>query len=123
MKTDVRLSTKFVTAQNAHQVGVLVTLAGEAPARRAPLNSAEFAELLDAEDEEPRRFSVSPASGDGEQDVVELAQRAVAERRVLTILYAAEHDLASAARSVEPHQVAYAEGRWYVVAWCRRGEG
>jgi len=40
LKTDVRLSTKFVTAQNAHQVGVLVTLAGEAPARRAPLNIA-----------------------------------------------------------------------------------
>ena len=40
MKTDVRLSTKFVTAQNAHQVGVLVTLAGEAPARRAPINVA-----------------------------------------------------------------------------------
>ena len=40
MKTDVRLSTKFVTAQNAHKVGVLVTLAGEAPARRAPLNIA-----------------------------------------------------------------------------------
>jgi Ca-activated chloride channel family protein len=40
LKTDVRLSTKFVTAQNAHQVGVLVTLAGEAPVRRAPLNIA-----------------------------------------------------------------------------------
>jgi hypothetical protein len=40
LKTDVRLSTKFVTAQNAHKVGVLVTLAGEAPARRAPLNIA-----------------------------------------------------------------------------------
>jgi len=40
VKTDVRLSTKFVTAQNAHQVGVLVTLTGEAPARRAPINVA-----------------------------------------------------------------------------------
>jgi hypothetical protein len=40
LKTDVRLSTKFVTAQNAHQVGVLVTLADEAPVRRAPLNTA-----------------------------------------------------------------------------------
>ncbi|MCX6634592.1 MAG: VWA domain-containing protein [Acidobacteria bacterium] len=40
MKTDVRLSTKFLTAQGAHQVGVLVTLAGEAPARRAPINVA-----------------------------------------------------------------------------------
>ncbi len=40
MKTDVKLSTRFVTAQNAHQVGVLVTVAGEAPARRAPINVA-----------------------------------------------------------------------------------
>ena len=40
MKTDVRLSTRFLTAQGAHQVGVLVTLAGEAPARRAPINVA-----------------------------------------------------------------------------------
>ena len=85
--------------------------------------SAEFAKLLEAVDGGPRRVAVSPASGDGEQEVAELAQRAVAERRVLQILYAAEHDLSSAARSVEPHQVAYAEGRWYVVAWCRRGEG
>lgn len=40
MKTDVRLSTKFLTAQNAHQVGVLVTVGGEAPPRRAPINVA-----------------------------------------------------------------------------------
>jgi Ca-activated chloride channel family protein len=38
--TDVRLSTRFLTAQNAHQVGVLVTLAGETPSRRAPINVA-----------------------------------------------------------------------------------
>jgi Ca-activated chloride channel family protein len=40
VKTDVRLSTKFLTAQGAHQVGVLVTIAGEAPARRAAINVA-----------------------------------------------------------------------------------
>ena len=34
MKTDVRLSTRFLTTQNAHQVGMLVTLAGEMPVRR-----------------------------------------------------------------------------------------
>jgi Ca-activated chloride channel homolog len=38
--TDLRLSTRFLTAQNAHQVGVLVTLAGETPSRRAPINVA-----------------------------------------------------------------------------------
>ena len=40
MKADIRLSTKFLTTQNAHQVGMLVTLAGEAPAVRAPINVA-----------------------------------------------------------------------------------
>ncbi|HET7603622.1 MAG TPA: VWA domain-containing protein [Gemmatimonadales bacterium] len=38
MKSDVQLSTRFATTQNAHQVGMLVTLAGEAPTRRAPIN-------------------------------------------------------------------------------------
>jgi Ca-activated chloride channel family protein len=38
MKTDVRLSTRFVTTQNAHQVGMLVSLEGETPVRRTPIN-------------------------------------------------------------------------------------
>jgi len=40
MRTDVKLSTKFLTTQNAHQVGVLVTLSGEVPLQRAPINVA-----------------------------------------------------------------------------------
>ena len=40
MKTDVRLSTRFLTTQNAHQVGMLVTLDGETPVRRPPVNVA-----------------------------------------------------------------------------------
>src|SRR6478672_973123 len=40
MKTDVRLSTRFLTTQNAHQVGMLVTLEGETPVRRPPVNVA-----------------------------------------------------------------------------------
>ena len=40
MKSDVRLSTRFLTAQNAHQVGVLVSLEGSAPVRRPPINIA-----------------------------------------------------------------------------------
>jgi hypothetical protein len=35
MHADVRLSTSFHTTQNAHQVGVLVSLAGDRPVRRA----------------------------------------------------------------------------------------
>ena len=40
MKADIRLSTRFITTQNAHQVGMLVTLSGEAPAGRRPINVA-----------------------------------------------------------------------------------
>lgn len=40
MKTDVRLSTRFLTTQNAHQVGLLVTLEGGTPVRRAQINVA-----------------------------------------------------------------------------------
>jgi Ca-activated chloride channel homolog len=40
MKADVRLSTRFLTTQNAHQVGMLVTLVGEAPVNRSPINVA-----------------------------------------------------------------------------------
>src|SRR3954447_19359928 len=40
MKADIRLSTRFLSTQNAHQVGMLVTLSAEAPSRRAPINVA-----------------------------------------------------------------------------------
>jgi proteasome accessory factor C len=104
------------------EVGQAAPASAAASPRTEPL-SAEFAKLLQSVDDAPRRFAVSPAAGDGEAEVVELAQRAVAERRVLRILYAAEHDLEGVTRRVEPHQVAYADGRWYVVAWCRHGAG
>ena len=38
MRTDVKLSTQFLAAQNAHQVGLLVTVTGDTPLRRPPLN-------------------------------------------------------------------------------------
>src|SRR6478752_6448249 len=40
MKADVRLSTRFLTTQNAHQVGMLVTLSADAPTQRPPINVA-----------------------------------------------------------------------------------
>ena len=40
MRSNVKLSTKFLTTQNAHQVGLLVNLEGDAPVRRAPINIA-----------------------------------------------------------------------------------
>jgi Ca-activated chloride channel family protein len=38
MKSDVQLSTRFATTQNAHQVGMLISLAGDPSTRRAPIN-------------------------------------------------------------------------------------
>jgi Ca-activated chloride channel family protein len=40
MKANVSLSTQFVTSQNAHQIRALVSLNGEAPVKRAPINVA-----------------------------------------------------------------------------------
>jgi Ca-activated chloride channel family protein len=40
MNADIKLSTRFLTAQNAHQVGLLITVAGEAAGKRTPINVA-----------------------------------------------------------------------------------
>jgi Ca-activated chloride channel family protein len=40
MRADVQLSTKFLTTQNAHQVGLLVTIGADAPVNRSPINVA-----------------------------------------------------------------------------------
>ena len=39
MRTQVQLSTRFLTTQNAHQVGILTTLSADAPPSRAPINT------------------------------------------------------------------------------------
>jgi Ca-activated chloride channel family protein len=66
MRTDVSLSTKFLTTQNAHQVGLLTTITGEQPAsaKRPPINVALVLDCsgsmsgapLDAAREAARRF-------------------------------------------------------------------
>lgn len=38
MRPDIKLSTRFLTTQNAHQVGLLVSLEGAAPSSRPPIN-------------------------------------------------------------------------------------
>lgn len=40
MHTNVEVSTKFLTTQNAHQVGLLVTIGADAPVNRPPINVA-----------------------------------------------------------------------------------
>ncbi len=40
MQADLNLSTEFVTAQHAHQIRLLVSLKGENPTQRAPINTS-----------------------------------------------------------------------------------
>jgi proteasome accessory factor C len=68
-------------------------------------------------------LGVGPVAGAGEAAVAELAHRAADEHHLLSILYVGGHDRIGKQRLVEPHQVLFAEGRAYVVAWCRATEG
>ena len=83
--------------------------------------SRGLAEALGPGASAAQRLDVAPSAGAGEAAVAALARRAMDEHRVLSILYTDERDRAGTPRSVEPHQVVFAEGRIYVVAWCRRG--
>jgi len=85
--------------------------------------SSELANLVTLDESAARSYRVGPTTGAGEADVADLARRATAEHRVLSILYAGERDRAGTARGIEPHQVVLAEGRTYVVAWCRHSGG
>jgi proteasome accessory factor C len=67
--------------------------------------------------------NVGLVPGGGEAAVADLARRAADEHRLLSILYVGGHDRIGRQRLVEPHQVLFAEGRAYVVAWCRASEG
>src|SRR6185503_10647131 len=40
MRPDVKVSTKFITSQNSHQIGLLIELSADQPPRRAPINVA-----------------------------------------------------------------------------------
>lgn len=95
-----------------------VGLATEEGASRALSN--ELAAVVRLDDPAARSFHLGPTAGAGEAEVADLARRAQEEHRVLSILYAGERDRAGAARDIEPHQVVQAEGRVYVVAWCRK---
>jgi Ca-activated chloride channel family protein len=57
----VQLSTHALTTQNAHQVGVLVTLSGEAPRRRSPINVALVLDRSGSMSGEPLRAAKEAA--------------------------------------------------------------
>lgn len=85
--------------------------------------SRGLADVVRLDDPAARSYHFGPGAGAGEAEVAELARRATEERRVLSILYTGEQDRAGTAREIEPHQVVRAEGRIYVVAWCRATQG
>jgi predicted DNA-binding transcriptional regulator YafY len=57
--------------------------------------------------------------GAGEAGVVAMARIAMDRSRPLAIKYAGERSRHGGDRVIEPHQVASADGRHYIVAWCR----
>lgn len=85
--------------------------------------SSDLANLVRLDESAVRSFHVGPTAGAGEADVAALARQAMADHKVLSILYAGEGDRAGTVRGIEPHQVVLAEGRTYIVAWCRHSEG
>jgi proteasome accessory factor C len=93
-----------------------------ADGEEAPALSRELAELAKPGEGAPRQVGLSLAPGPGEAEVVELAHRAIEERHLLTITYAGAGDRSGTDRAVEPHEVVCADGRFYLVVWCRRAQ-
>ncbi|MBC7876708.1 MAG: YafY family transcriptional regulator [Anaerolineales bacterium] len=52
-----------------------------------------------------------------------LIQKAIQEKRVIHLHYHAYKKEQSSERDVEPHQLFYAEGLWYLEAYCRTRKG
>jgi len=50
MNTELKLSTKFLTSQDAHQVGMLVTVGSEAPVEAAKEAAIAFTRFLSDRD-------------------------------------------------------------------------
>lgn len=52
-----------------------------------------------------------------------LIQKAIQEKRVLHLHYHGYHKEKASQRDIEPHQLFYAEGVWYLEAYCRKSKG
>ena len=84
--------------------------------------SHELAALLEGAGGAAAAMRVLPQPTEGEGEVVRLALDALDQRRVLTITYAGARDRVGTVRSVEPRDVVYDQGRYYLVAWCRKAD-
>ena len=102
-----------LTAEELLALQVALVTEGDTPSA-AVRELAGLAELAPEAQLAPVPF----VQGD-EAAAVSIARLAMNQRRCLNILYAGEGADSARARAVEPHDLVYAEGAFYLVAWCR----
>jgi proteasome accessory factor C len=104
----------------AIQIGLAAESVTPSPLARA------FSALIEKRGGAQSRTSgmrVAPAASDDETRELRLTREAVDQRRLLLFKYAGSGDLVGVDRAVEPHDIVYQEGRYYIVAFCRRADG
>jgi proteasome accessory factor C len=78
----------------------------------------ELAELANAPPGQVEQLSPAPFLQDQEAAVVNLVRLAANTRRRMRLVYAGEGEPQASERSIDPHAVIYANGVFYIVAWC-----
>jgi len=63
-----------------------------------------------------------PQGSDREARVLDLARRALDERLTLQVKYAGARDRVGVDRIIEPHEVVYEDGNYYLIAFCRKAD-
>jgi predicted DNA-binding transcriptional regulator YafY len=117
-----------ITASEATAIAVALAAVGSIPfaADAASALRKVLAAMTDSGREHARelaqRIRLLGQSGELERgSVVRAVERAVVERRVLSIDYLDKVGVRTERRLVEPHSLAGSEHGWYLLAWCRPG--
>ncbi len=116
MDSNIKLSTQFLTTQNAHQVAMLVTLSGQAPASRLPINVALVldrsgsmgGEPLEAAKEAAARF----AQFLGPNDTVSVVAFDDEVQTVFGPARAGDHQVGDAIRRIDVGATTNLSGGW-----------
>jgi predicted DNA-binding transcriptional regulator YafY len=118
------------TASEATAIAVALAAVGSIPfaADAASALRKVLAAMTDSGRENARelaqRIRLVGQSGELERGpVVRAVERAVVERRVLSIDYLDKAGVRTERRLVEPHSLAGSEHGWYLLAWCRLRQG
>jgi predicted DNA-binding transcriptional regulator YafY len=93
------------------------TLGRSAQAMIARIEHAASLSLLERLNQIDRRYNFGPHGN--ERAVRQLANQAITERRVLTFRYFGERDVGPRERVVEPMEIRFTNGAWFVRAYCR----